>query len=47
MMMFIAEFTDELGDPCTIEIEAPNLETAYEQANAQYSDMSIETIRPA
>lgn len=46
-MIYIVEYTTEdcIGNQCLqMEIEAPNLETAYELAN-EY-DLEIDTIYP-
>ena len=35
---------DEQGYDCTIQIDAINEETAYEQSNAQYPDLAIQYV---
>ncbi len=47
MHLFIVEYTNEdcTGNQCLqMEIEAPNLETAYELVNEHYPTLSIDTI---
>lgn len=47
--IFIVEYTDEsmVGNDCLqMEIEAPNLETAWEIVNENYSDLIIDQIYP-
>jgi len=47
--VFIVEYTNEecIGNQCLqMEIEAPNLETAYEIINENYPDLCIDQIYP-
>jgi len=47
MKVFIVEYTNEdcTGNQCLqMEIEAPNLETAYELVDEHYSDLCIDVI---
>jgi hypothetical protein len=49
MQVFIVEYTNEelTGNQClTMQIEAPNLETAYELVNEHYPELCIDTIYP-
>ena len=49
-MIYIVDYTDELMNgyrPMQMEIEASNLETAYEIMNEQYPDICIDTIYAA
>lgn len=46
-MIYIVDYTNEecIGNQCLqMEIEAPNLETAYEIVNECYPDLEIDTI---
>ena len=46
-MIYIVEYTNEdcPGNQCLqMEIEAPNLETAYEIVNEHYPHLSVDTI---
>ena len=48
-MIYIVEYTDELMNgyrAMQMEIDALNLETAYEIMNEQYPDICIDTIYP-
>ena len=50
MINYIVEYTNQdcIGNQCLqIEIEAPNLESAYEAVNENYPDLEIDTIYPA
>ena len=50
MAIYIVEYTDEdcIGNQCLqIEIEAPNLETAYEIMDKTFPYLCIDTIYPA
>lgn len=40
-MTFIVEYENEQGHDRQMEIDAPNMETAYEVMNAEYPDLSI------
>lgn len=47
MRVFIVEYTSEeyIGNQCgQMEIEAPNLETAYEIVNEHYPDLAVDQI---
>jgi hypothetical protein len=47
MSVFIVEYTNEdcVGNQCLImEIEAPNLETAYEIVDTEYPHLCVDTI---
>ena len=49
MQVYIVEYTNEdcVGNQCLqMEIEAPNLETAYEIVDAHYPDLAIDQIYP-
>lgn len=43
-MTFIVNFNDEQGNDGQMEIDAPNLETAYEVLNAEYPTLSIQKV---
>ena len=50
MTVFVVEYTNDeyVGNQCAqMEIEAPNLETAYEIMNAEYPDLCIDQIYPS
>ena len=44
MKIFIVEYTTDNDQCLQMEIEAPNLETAYEIVNQHYSDVIIDNI---
>lgn len=47
MRIYIVEYTNEncVGNQCLqMEIEAPNLETAYEIVDEHYPDLCIDTV---
>jgi len=47
MQVYIVEYTNQdcVGNQClTMEIEAPNLETAYEIVNQHYPDLCVDQI---
>jgi hypothetical protein len=47
MKVYIVEYTNQecIGNQCLqMEIEAPNLETAYEIMDSNYPDLAIDTI---
>ena len=47
MRVYIVEYTNQecIGNQCLqMEIEAPNLETAYELVDECYPDLCIDTI---
>jgi hypothetical protein len=44
MKIFIVEYTTDNDKCLQMEIEAPNLETAYEIVNQHYSDVIIDNI---
>ena len=47
MQVYIVEYASEecIGNQClTMEILAPNLETAYELVDAHYPDLSVDQI---
>jgi len=49
MKVFIVDYINEdcSGNQCLqMEIEAPNLETAYELVNEHYPELAIDTIYP-
>ena len=46
-MTFIVDYTTEdCGHLLQMEIDAPDLESAYEKVNAEYPEFSIDRIYP-